>query len=192
MPMFRRTPQNTRIKRLAFVSTGLLAGVLAGSTALAQSVSNLSLLDRSHDNDEVDNQLYFHAEVANGGTVAAPLSAITVRYWFTNETPTDPLQFECDYAAVNCSNITSKFVTLTTPVAKANTYVELGFTAAAGSIAPGSNSGEIQTRIHHADYSNFQTTETYSFIADPSFVYKPSMTVTVYINGVLVWGQEPR
>ena len=189
--MFGQAPQIARTRRAAFTGLCLLAGLLAGSTALAQSVSNLSLLDRSHDNDEVDNQLYFQAEVANGGTVAAPLSAITVRYWFTNETPTDPLKFECDYAQVNCSNITSKFVTLTTPVPKANTYLELGFSATARSIAPGSNSGEIQTRIHHVAYSNFQTTQSYSFISDPSFVYKPSMTVTVYINGVLVWGQEP-
>jgi hypothetical protein len=53
------------------------------------------------------------------------------------------------WAQVNCSNITSKFVVLSTPVAKANTYLEIGFTPAAGSIAPGQNSGEIQTRIHH-------------------------------------------
>ena len=186
--MFPRAPQKAMTRRLAFVS----AGLLAGSMASAQSVSNLSLLDRSHDNDDVDAQLYFQAEVANGGTVAAPLSSITVRYWFTNETPTDPLKFECDYALVGCSNITSRFVTLSTPVAKANTYLELGFTVAAGSIAPNTNSGEIQTRIHHVNYSNFQTNQSYSFISDPSFVYKPSMTVTVYLNGVLVWGQEPR
>jgi len=188
--MFRGTMQKARVGRRAIVGAGLLASLLAGS-AFAQSVSNISLLDRSHDNDEVDNQLYFQAEVANGGSVAAPLSAITIRYWFSNETPTDPLQFACDYAQVNCSNITSKFVVLTTPVAKANTYLELGFTAGAGAIAPNTNTGEIQTRIHHAAYSNFQTTQSYSFISDPSFVYKPSTTVTVYINGVLVWGQEP-
>jgi hypothetical protein len=191
MSMFKEISQQAKGKRLAFVSAGLLAGLLAGSMASAQSVSNLSLLDRSHDNDEVDNQLYFQAEVANGGTVAAPLSAITVRYWFTNEAPSDPLVFACDYALVTCSNITSKFVVLTTPVPKANTYLELGFTAAAGAVAPGTNSGEIQTRIHHQSYSNFDTPESYSFISDPSFVYKPSMTVTVYLNGVLVWGQEP-
>src|SRR6185312_16975638 len=125
-----------RTRRAVFMTACLLAGILTGSAALAQSVSNLSLLDRSHDNDEVDNQLYFQAEIANGGTVAAPLSAITVRYWFTNETPSDPLRFECDYAQVNCSNITSKLVALTTPLPKANTYLEIGFTAAAGSIAP--------------------------------------------------------
>ena len=189
--MLGQAPQIAHARRATAMTLCLLVGILTGPAALAQSVSNLSLLDRSHDNDEVDNQLYFQAEIANGGTVAAPLSALTVRYWFTNETPTDPLKFECDYALVNCSNITSRFVTLTSPVPKANTYLELGFTATAGSIAPGGNSGEIQTRIHHVSYSNFQTTESYSFISDPSFVYKPSTTVTVYINGVLVWGQEP-
>jgi hypothetical protein len=191
MPMFQEAPQNERTRRLSFVSVGLLASLLVGSVASAQSVSNLSLLDRSHDNDAVDNQLYLEQEVANGGTVAAPLSGITIRYWFTNETPTDPLVFACDYAQVNCSNITAKFVTLTTPVALANTYLELGFTAGAGSVAAGTNSGEIQARIHHAAYSNFQTTQSYSFVSDPSFVYKPSKTVTVYLNGVLVWGVEP-
>ena len=190
--MFRRALQNGSARRRALMGVGLLAGLLTGSMAFAQSVSNISLLDRSHDNDDVDNQLYFDLEIANGGTVPAPLSAITVRYWFTNETPSDPLVFSCDYAQVNCSNITSQFVVLTNPVAKANTYLQLGFTAAAGSVAAGANSGEIQTRIHHQAYSNFETDESYSFISDPSFVYKPSMTVTVYINGVLVWGQEPQ
>lgn len=190
--MFPKALQNTRANRIALVRAGLWAGLLIGSTAFAQSVSNISLLDRSHDNDEVDNQLYFQAEIANGGTVAAPLSQLVVRYWFTNETPGDPLEFDCDYAQITCANITSKFVVLATPIAnKANTYLELGFSAAAGSIAPNTNSGEIQTRIHHVAFSNFQTTQSYSFISDPSFVYKPSMTVTVYLNGVLVWGQEP-
>jgi endoglucanase len=188
--MFRKAPQNASTGRRALMGAGLLAGLLTGSMAFAQSVSNLSALDRSHDNDNPDNQLYFHLQVANGGTVAAPLSAITVRYWFTNETPSDPLRFECDYAQVSCSNITSKLVALTTPLPKANTYLEIGFTAAAGSIAPNGTTGEIQTRIHHMAYSNFNTTESYSFIADPSFVYKTTTTVTVYINGVLVWGQE--
>src|SRR5579863_8998693 len=98
MPMFRKALPNQRANRIPLARAGLLAALLVGSTAFAQSVSNISLLDRSHDNDEVDNQLYFQAEIANGGTVAAPLSQLTVRYWFTNETPSDPLEFDCDYA----------------------------------------------------------------------------------------------
>jgi endo-1,4-beta-xylanase len=192
MSMSDVTLQKAKTRRRAFVTAGVLSGVLAGSLAYAQSVSNLSLLDRSHDNDNPDNQLYIQQEIANGGTVAAPLSSITTRYWFTNETPSDPLQFDCDYAQVTCANITSKLVNLATPIpGKANMYMELSFKAAAGSIAPNGNSGEIQGRIHHVAYSNFNTAETYSFVSDPSFVYKPSTTVTVYVNGVLVWGQEP-
>jgi len=74
----------------------------------------------------------------------------------------------------------------------ANRYLELSFTSAAGTLAPGRNSGEIQTRIHHQNYSNFFTDETYSFVSDPSFVYKDFTHVTLYLNGVLVWGTEPK
>jgi hypothetical protein len=189
--MFRQSLQKMQAKSSMLVGAGLLA-LLVGSMASAQSVSNLSALDRSHDNDNPDNQLYYHLKVANGGTVAAPLSSITVRYWFTNDIPGDPIQFECDYAQVGCANVTAKLVTLTAPLTKANMYLELGFTAAAGSIAPNGNTGEIQTRMHHPDFANFNTELSYSFISDPSFVYKPSQTVTVYLNGVLVWGQEPK
>jgi len=114
-----------------------------------------------------------------------------MRYWFTNNTPADPLVFECDWAQVSCANVTSKFVVLPTPAAKANTYVELGFRAGAGTLSPNQNSGEIQTRIHHVNWSQFITTDSYSFISDESFVYKDTQTVTVYVNGALVWGVEP-
>lgn len=156
-----------------------------------QSLFPLKVQDRSHDNDNPDNQLYAHFQIFNSGATSVPLSSLTMRYWFTNEAPADPLVFACDYALVTCSNITAKFVVLPSPVTGANTYLEIGFTAAAGSIAPGQSSGEIQTRIHHVNWSDFITTDSYSFISDPSFVYKDTQTVTLYLNGVLVWGTEP-
>ncbi len=197
----------TRAKRLA-LSSGLLVAAFAfgvapaaqssvvpaakgGAVPAAQSVSGLKVQDRSHDNDNPDNQLYAHYQIINTGTTSVPLSSLTMRYWFTNEAPTDPLVFACDYALVDCSNVTATFVTLPTPVTKANMYLQIGFTAAAGSIAPGQSSGEIQTRIHHVNWSNFITTDSYSFISDESFVYKDTQTVTLYLNGVLVWGTEP-
>lgn len=185
------------VKRLARAGAGLLLSLLVWSVmASAQSVSGLKVQDRSHDNDSVDNQLYADYEIFNTGTgnvpTAVPLSSLTMRYWFTNENPGDPLVFACDYALVVCSNITSKFVVMAKPAALANTYLEIGFTSAAGVLQPGQNSGEIQTRIHHQNYSNFLTTQSYSFISDPSFVYKDTQTVTLYLNGVLVWGVEPQ
>jgi hypothetical protein len=188
------------VKRLALLSTGLLVALfflgpvsVAQSSVVpaAQSGSGLKVQDRSHDNDNPDNTLYALYQIINTGTSSVPLSSLTMRYWFTNETPADPLVFACDYALVSCNNITSNFVVLPSPVTKANTYLQIGFKAAAGSIAPGQSSGEIQTRIHHVNWSNFITTDSYSFISDPSFVYQDTQTVTLYLNGILVWGTEP-
>lgn len=188
------------LKRLARLSTGLLVALFAFGVVpaaqssvvpAAQSGVALKVQDRSHDNDNPDNQLYAHYQIINTGTTSVPLSSLTMRYWFTNEAPTDPLVFACDYALVNCGNMTTTFVALPTPVTMADTYLQIGFTAAAGSIAPGQSSGEIQTRIHHVNWSNFDTTDSYSFISDESFVYKDTQTVTLYLNGVLIWGVEP-
>lgn len=188
------------VKRLARLSTGLLVAVFVfGIVPAAQSSVvpaapsgvGLKVQDRSHDNDNPDNQLYAHFQIFNTGTTTVPLSSLTMRYWFTNEAPTDPLVFECDYALVTCGDITATFVALPSPLTKADTYLQIGFTAAAGSIAPGQSSGEIQIRIHHMNWSNFITTDSYSFISDPSFVYKDTQTVTLYLNGALVWGVEP-
>jgi hypothetical protein len=188
------------VKRLARLSGGLLmaffvfcavSAAQGASVSAAPSVSGLKVQDRSHDNDNPDNTLYALYQAVNTGTSAVPLSSVTMRYWFTNETPADPLVFECDWAQVSCSNITARFVVLPSPVSKANTYVEISFKAGAGSLAPGQSTGEIQTRVHHVNWSNFNTTETYSFISDPSFVYKDTQTVTLYQNGALVWGVEP-
>jgi len=171
------------------INEALPAAAQAAVVPAAQT--GVKVQDRSHDNDNPDNTLYALYQVVNTSASAVPLSSLTMRYWFTNETPSDPLEFDCDWAQVNCSNISSKLVALTTPLPKANTYLEIGFTAAAGSIAPNGSTGEIQTRIHHVNWSNFNTTETYSFISDPSFVYKDTQTVTLYQNGALIWGVEP-
>jgi len=188
------------VKRLAQLGTGLLAALFvlglslaapSGAALAAPGDAGLRVQDRSHDNESPDNTLYALYQVVHTGTAATPLSSLTMRYWFTNQTPADPLVFECDYALIGCGNVTSKFVVLPSPATKANTYLELGFKATAGSIAPGQSSGEIQTRVHHVNWSNFITTDSYSFISDESFVYKDTQTVTLYLNGALVWGVEP-
>jgi hypothetical protein len=159
----------------------------------AATPSGLTVQDRSHDNDNPDNTLYALYQIIDTGTSAVPLATVTMRYWFTNDTPGDPLVFECDWAQVSCGNISARFVVLSSPVRHANTYVEIRFKAGAGeSLAPGQSTGEIQTRVHHVNWSAFNTTESYSFISDPSFVYKNTPTVTLYRGGALVWGVEPK
>jgi len=173
----------------ASVASAVPAAAQAAVVAAAQT--GVKVQDRSHDNDNPDNTLYSLYQVVNTTASAVPLSSLTMRYWFTNETPSDPLEFDCDWAQVSCSNIACKFVVLSPARSKANTYLEISFRAGAGSVDAGQNSGEIQTRVHHVNWSNFNTTETYSFISDPSFVYKDTQTVTLYQNGALIWGVEP-
>jgi len=185
-------------RKLAWLGTGLLVALFvlgsmpaAQSSVLPAAATGVKVQDRSHDNDNPDATLYALYKIVNGSTSAVPLTSVTMRYWFTNEHPADPLVFECDWAQVSCGNVSGKFVTLATPVSGANTYLEISFKAGAGSLAAGQNTGEIQTRVHHVNWSNFDTTKTYSFISDPSFVYKDTQTVTLYQNGALAWGVEP-
>ena len=188
------------LTRLARLRIGLLVALFAlipvlasqSSVALAaQDAVGVKVQDRSHDNENPDNTLYALYQIINTGTGSVPLSSLRMRYWFTNETPADPLVFECDWAQVNCGNTTAKFVDLPSVRTRANMYVEIGFGSGAGSLAPGQSSGEVQTRIHHVNWSLFDTFDSYSFISDESFVYSDTQTVTLYLNGSLIWGVEP-
>lgn len=91
---------------------------------------------------------------------------------------------ECDYASVtgNCDNVTRTLREASGT--DADHYLELGFLAAASSLAPGATSGEAQIRIHNAGYESMSQTDDYSF--DATMAWTPSMQVTV-----LAWGMEP-
>src|SRR5919198_502744 len=97
----------TAVKKLIRLSTGLLVALFVfgfvpatqnGVALAAPSAVGMKVQDRSHDNENPDNTLYALYQIINTGTDSAPLSSLTMRYWFTNESPTDPLVFECDWA----------------------------------------------------------------------------------------------
>jgi hypothetical protein len=125
----------------------------------------------------------------NNGTSSVALSSLTLRYYFTADGCTSEA-FSCDYALLGCGLLTSSFAATTGT--NADHYLEVGFTAAAGSLAAGGNTGEIQARFH--DSNNFQTTFTqtndYSYDATKT-AFAAWSKVTLFENGTLVWGQEP-
>jgi len=153
--------------------------------------SSLKLQYRAADTNAGDNQIKPHFNIVNAGTSAVPLSELKIRYWYTRE-GTQAQNFWCDWAAItgSCNNLTGTFVQVSPARTGANFYVEVSFSAAAGSIAAGSQSGEIQTRFAKTDWSNYTETGDYSF--DPTKTSFADWThVTLYRNGVLVWGTEP-
>ena len=136
-----------------------------------------------------DNRLKPHFRVFNDSSQTIPLAQITLRYWFTREGNVKQ-QLACDYAQVGCANITSKFVKLTAPKPNVNFYLEIGFTANAGNLAPNAHSGVIQTRVNKTDWSNYNENNDYSY--DKTKTNLTDWTrVTLYRNGVLIWGTEP-
>jgi cellulose 1,4-beta-cellobiosidase len=131
-----------------------------------------------------------HLQVVNNGATAVPLSALTIRYYYTKDgSPATDQSFNCDYALLGCGVISATFNTTTGT--NADEYLELSFSAAAGSLAPGASTGEIQARIHPTDYQyTFNQTNDYSF--DPTkTAYAAWDHVTLFQSGTLVWGTVP-
>ncbi|MEI4914003.1 cellulose binding domain-containing protein, partial [Klebsiella pneumoniae] len=74
------------------------------------------------DTNATDQQIKPHLNIVNTGATAVPLSELTVRYWYTKDT-TQVQVYDCDFAVPGCANITASVVTLSTPVATADTYL---------------------------------------------------------------------
>ena len=133
----------------------------------------------------ISNQI----ELVNTGTSAVPLSALTVRYWFT-EDGAAPLDYVCEYAPVGCPNITGTYAVVSPALTGADHYLQLSFASGAGSLAAGANTGGIQNELFEASYAAMTQTNDYSFnAADTSFTANPH--ITVYDNGTLIYGTEP-
>ncbi|GMK37673.1 hypothetical protein PCCS19_07270 [Paenibacillus sp. CCS19] len=137
-----------------------------------------------------DNQIYATFNIKNTGTTAVSLSGLKLRYYITKDTTSASLNYWVDYAQVGSSNISGAFASISPAKTTADTYLELSFSSAAGSIAPGGQSGEIQVRIAKSDWSNFSESNDYSFDGTKSS-FADWNKVTLYNSGSLAWGIEP-
>jgi hypothetical protein len=134
------------------------------------------------------NQITPHFDIVNGSSSSVPLSSLELRYYFTANGSTS-LAFDCDYAKVGCPNLSGSFNTASGM--NADHYLSITFSAGAGDVAPGSDSGEIQARFHDSNFAvTFNQADDYSFDATKTS-FSDWDHVTLYQSGTLVWGVEP-
>jgi len=134
--------------------------------------------------------------VSTGGTTA-PLSEFKIRYYFSKDgLGTGTLQGISYFAVVGNANITFAFAAVPTPKPTADTYMEVGFTAAAGNLVSGGSTGEVQAAFHQDNFVTvFTQTNDYSFDATKTaFADWDHVTLWHTPAGgaqTLVWGVEP-
>jgi hypothetical protein len=127
-------------------------------------------------------------EVINSSKKPVALDTVTLRYYFKADGA--DYAFNCVSAPFGCSAVHGVIGALPTPVDKADHYLEIGFTAAAGTLAPGENSKGLQLQLYRTDHKTLNQADDLSFNADDTS-FKPSTAITAYLNGKLVWGDEP-
>jgi hypothetical protein len=135
-------------------------------------------------------------QIKNLGTNSFALSTVTVRYWYTEEASdgitlgtTEAQAVSCDYAMVGCGNVTMSLVPVSPVRSGANYYLQLSFSAGAGSLVGGASTGDVQARIYKTDNKFYNESDDYSYLATTT--YTTTTKVTLYLNGTLIYGTEP-
>ncbi|MEI9810391.1 MAG: cellulose binding domain-containing protein [Bacteroidota bacterium] len=157
-------------------------------TVLASPVS-VSHLDG--DNGQLtNNNIRPYLQLNNESNSAVAYKDITIRYWLTVE-DFAPLttNLVVDWAQLGTNKVKMKYVKLGQPCQGAYGYIEYSFDATTGNLAGGSNSGPIQSRAGKNDWTNFNEADDHSYVRNTS--YTKNNKITVYKNGVRVWGTEP-
>jgi hypothetical protein len=147
-----------------------------------------------------DRSIHPALRLVNEGSEAIPLEALTLRYWYTDETAPRRQVFHLEEARLEVSHRggchrelrereVRGAVTRVTPAPGADTLVELGFRAGAGVLPPGGVLRLAFTVDPRPASARYDELDDYSHNPSRTFVDWPS--VAVYRDGGLVWGREP-
>lgn len=189
-----RTFRTSRIRAAAAAAVTLALGCTAlaalPGTAGAAAAGGLAVQYRTSASGATADQSEPWLKVRNTGSASVPLSDVKVRYYFKGDSASASYRFACSWAVKGCANITGIFKPLANPTATADRYLEIGFTAGAGSLAPGADTGDMQLRFHRADWQRLGQSDDYSFGAERG-TYADWPKVTAQLGSVAAWGEAP-
>jgi hypothetical protein len=126
--------------------------------------------------------------IVNDSKTAIAPHDLTVRYYYSRE-PDETEQYACYWFTLGDVSLTSgAFGDVTPATATADRYLEVSFAASTPSIGT-NQSLEVHAAFHVPSYSLLTQTNDYSYV--PSSTFATSQLLTVYRNGILIWGTEP-
>ncbi len=121
-------------------------------------------------------------QLENASDDAEELKNFTLKYWYSPDS-SEAMKFNIDYSQIQ--GVEGAFVEN-----GAQSYLELSFTDASGTIPPNSKTGVIQTRSHLESYRPFDQLNDYSYKEEQKSLGL-NLKITLYKEGTLVWGVEP-
>ncbi|MFJ2021322.1 cellulose binding domain-containing protein [Streptomyces nodosus] len=184
-------PRRARLRTAAAaVATLLGATALAALPGTAGAAGELTVQYRTSATGATADQSEPWLKVKNTGSAALPLNEIRLRYYFKSDSAAASYTYACSWAVKGCANITGTFGTLANPTDTADRYLEIGFTSGAGSLAPGTDTGDMQLRFYQSSWQPLRQSDDYSFSATQTS-YGDWTKVTATRSGSLVWGDAP-
>jgi hypothetical protein len=161
------------------------------SMRVMMDIHALDIRVRHQDGDNnkpYNNVIMPNLDVVNMSGIDIPYQELAIRYWFTPENYSGITTW-IDYAELGSTNLSMNYISLSTPRAGANGYIEYRFNPSLANLVSGRDSGPIQSRLANTDWSNFNEQNDYAYRNNVS--YAENNHITLYRNGVLIWGIEP-
>jgi hypothetical protein len=127
--------------------------------------------------------------LVNEGKSAMELRALSIRYYYTNESQ-KAYNYGCYWVSSgDCNQVAPPiFANVVPPRPGAQRYLEVGFTDSAMPLGPGA-SFTLQNGFCLTDGNYFTQADDYSY--NGSATYQTSTKVVLLKDGVRIWGYEP-